>query len=295
MVGKATTAPAIGVSPPSLGYVGELPTDRAVASRLDRPTRVGRGGADGTDHAPVSRPTAENLASIPAELGLAPVGLVARGRQGRPEDQGQATQQKADQSPGLYGASTTDPATWGTFEWCVAALATALEEWERGSRRTAGSLGLVFTRHDPFVGLTSITRGRDHRDHCSLSASPCCSRSPAIPRLLPALQGCISLYKEPCPRTAAKKGSIEVYSGAFFTMTGWHLGRDPWHGGTPAVSALGAAHTAGLWGPTPPQPQVAVSPSPTLDDDTLLSKARSLRNSAKFIRLWAGDTLYAWG
>jgi primase-polymerase (primpol)-like protein len=81
-----------------------------------------------------------------------------------------------------------------------------------------------------------------------------------------------------------------MYSaGRFFTMTGWHLDETP---GTvePRQSPLSALHTAVFGAPTPPQPPGRRAPSPTLDDATLLSKARSARNSAKFIRLWAGDT-----
>ena len=55
----------------------------------------------------------------------------------------------------LRNADTTDPATWGTFDQCVAALSVALEGWqeENPCAYRGGGLGFVFTSDDPYTGV----------------------------------------------------------------------------------------------------------------------------------------------
>lgn len=50
-------------------------------------------------------------------------------------------------------ASSTDPHTWSTYQRCVDALDTALEQWELDSPGAyrGGGIGYVFTVDDPYL------------------------------------------------------------------------------------------------------------------------------------------------
>src|SRR5215216_4397870 len=78
------------------------------------------------------------------------------------EETGEAKLTKMPIDPqALTRASTTDPTTWGAFDWCVAALPVALEGWAQDdalSGYKGGGLGYVFTTDDPYTGVDL--------DHC---------------------------------------------------------------------------------------------------------------------------------
>ena len=75
-------------------------------------------------------PTAADLDRIPADLKARPQWVLWRGEDRIDPQTGGVKLNKIPIDPQtLRNADTTDPATWGTFERCVAALPVALEEW----------------------------------------------------------------------------------------------------------------------------------------------------------------------
>src|SRR5215471_2652999 len=98
-------------------------------------------------------PTSDNLEAIPAVLKARRQWVLWRAypRANQPD--------KIDKRPmnpyDLTNASTTDALTWGSYADCVAALGTALEEWERDTSTPylGGGIGYVTTQDDPYVGV----------------------------------------------------------------------------------------------------------------------------------------------
>lgn len=225
-------------------------------------------------------PTPEDLDHIPAELKARPQRVLWRG-----------TDRLDPQT--LRNADTTDPATWGTFDQCVAALPIALEEWEQDgpSAYRGGGLGFVFAAADPYAGV-DLDHYRDvdtgavadwAQAHVDALAS--------YTEVTPSGTGLHTLVQGALPPKGRKKGAVEMYDYArFFTMTGWHLA------GTSCPiearqDALTACHAA-IFGPQQSacqdsSAQAASAPLP--DDAVLLDKARQAKNGDKFAPLWSGD------
>ncbi len=171
-------------------------------------------------------------------------------------------------------ASTTDPATWGTFE-------QALGRYRKGK---LDGVGFVFDAADPFSGIDL--------DDC---------RDPAGGALQPwakAIVAEMNSYTEVSPSGTGvkvwvrgkvpaggptRKGGIEVYSQArYFTVTGERLG------GTPAgvegrQEQLLRLH-ARVFAEAAPE-RAAAAPA----DEDLIRRAMTAKNGEGFARLWNGD------
>lgn len=107
------------------------------------------------------------------------------------------------------GASSTNPADWGTF--------AQVESIIRASSKYDG-IGFVFTAHDPYIGIDLDNKKND----------------PAIRDEICALAGRFASYREYSPSRTGyhivmrgsipaplKRGTIEIYNAArYFTMTG---------------------------------------------------------------------------
>jgi hypothetical protein len=170
-------------------------------------------------------------------------------------------------------ASTTDPATWTTFESVVAADGF-------------DGIGFVFTEDDPYCGVDL--------DRCS---DPLAGLDPDAAELVAALDS----YTEESPSGYGvhvivrarldggrrRAAGIEMYDrGRYFTVTGWRIN------GTPATIEERQTELDELRARLMPEPVPSASRSPEpveLDDVDLLERAFAARNGADFQRLYEGD------
>ena len=121
----------------------------------------------------------------------------------------------------LRKASSTDPHTWTTYAYSVAALPVALEDWqaEDPEHYRGGGLGFVFTAEDPYCGIDL--------DHVIDTTG-------TMQAWAAHLRGVFQTYTEVSPNGTGvhllgrgtlgqghKRGAVECYDrGRFFTMTG---------------------------------------------------------------------------
>ncbi len=183
-------------------------------------------------------------------------------------------------------ASSTDPATWGTFKQAVAA-------WQRCP--DVEGVGFVFTPADPFAGIDL--------DKCIDVAS-----GRTKPWALPIVRQ-LDSYAETSPsgtgvkvfvrarkkgrrcKTSYEDGAVEMYDrGRFFTVTGMRF---------PGVSAdiedrqaqYDAVYELAFGRPAPPSPTTSSQSDGNqvlLEDYEIVHLAMKSRSGAKFAALWAG-------
>gem|GEM_PF-51651 len=187
-------------------------------------------------------PTAEQLALIPAVLKLRRQWVLWRGEE-KPNDPTKLNKIPMNPSD-LSHASSTDALTWGTFADCVAALPTALEEWEHrdptGYR--GGGLGYVTTQDDPYVGVDLDHCVNDTTGAIAAWATTYVERLASYTEITPSTTGLRIWVQASLPPGHNRKGDIEMYStGRFFTVTGWHLPE------TPATIEARQKPLQGLW------------------------------------------------
>lgn len=176
-------------------------------------------------------------------------------------------------------ASTTDPATWTSFENAVRAL--------RSSSWFAG-VGFVFTERDPFVGVDLDHAVRDDG-----------TREPWATQIVEALNsytersvsgsGLHVIVKGAVPSGGNRRGSVEMYDrGRFFVVTGDVIA------GTPRTIEersieIGAVHATFVARPEPERrPHLRVV-GPVDDDLALLRQMFNARNGEQIAQLWHGN------
>ena len=230
----------------------------------------------------IRRPTEPNFDGIPEELRTLPQWVLwhkeTRG--------GKSTKVPVQAKDTLRRASSTDPATWATFE----EAREAFEAWREHGR--ADGIGFVFTREAGIVGIDF--------DHCrdretgewdadvlklALAVGSYTEVSPSGDGLHVFTFGSI-------PGNRNRRGNVEIYEhGRFFTVTGSHLDGTP-----PAVKKAAPGSIEALYatiaGGADPTPAPAAPParSETPTDTDVLERCRAAKNSEKFERLWRGDT-----
>lgn len=168
-------------------------------------------------------------------------------------------------------ASSTDPATWTSFDVAVAA---------------SSMIGFVFTRDDPFAGV-DLDKCRDATTgDIEPWALDIVDRIDSYTELSPSATGLHIICRGDVPR-GVKRGRVEIYSnGRYFTFTGRHLP------GTPSTieqrdDALMALQNA----IAPPAEQSIALPPPTpvsLADIDLVKRARRFANGSRFSALFDG-------
>jgi primase-polymerase (primpol)-like protein len=179
-------------------------------------------------------------------------------------------------------ASSTNPATWGTYEQALSAAQT----------KGFHGIGYVFSPQDDYAGV-DLDNCRDRETgEIEPWARANIDRLQSYTEKSPSEAGLHILVKGKVPTGGNKKCKVEMYShGRYFTMTGHHLE------GTPTTiearqTELEALHKA-VFG-THEKPVAATNrPTPTplrLTDFALIDKAKLARNGKKFARLWGGDT-----
>jgi putative DNA primase/helicase len=182
-------------------------------------------------------------------------------------------------------ASTTNPATWSTFE----------EARARSSREGVDGLGFVFNGN--FIGIDVDNAIDPATQTLKLWAKKIVASVHTYAELSPSKTGAHLISAGCLPdgwrglNRAYEDGKVEIYSsGRFFTMTGCHIEDTPCkpEDRRNEVNELyrrvsGATNTAAS------QRHPTFGPAALTDDD-LIEKAKAAKNGAKFSRLWSGDT-----
>ncbi len=179
-------------------------------------------------------------------------------------------------------ASTTNPATWGTFDDARASV-------ERGDY---DGIGFVFTTDDPYAGI-DLDHCRDPQTgHLKQWAKQITEDIPGYWEVSPRREGVKAIVKAVMQITSRHKTpSVEMYDqGRYFTLTG-HLVPD-----TASVIMERQAEFDALYRETFPEvkakrkdPKADVTGA-TIDDRSIIERAMAASNGTKFTRLWNGDT-----
>jgi len=216
------------------------------------------------------------------------------------ERNGKQTKIPIDPATGQY-ASSTDEATWGSFEEAV----------EYADTGAAAGVGFVFTDDDPFVGV-DIDECRDpETGHPEQQAATIIGDLDSYTEVSPSGTGYHVLVRGELPAGRNRHGSIELYETArYFTVTGDRLaGQQVIQERTEELAAIHADHvgqqtsdiqrslfddkrtTSGTLDGAATQTGEQNQPPAgrTLTDDDLLEKARGAANGEKFSALWRGD------
>jgi primase-polymerase (primpol)-like protein len=206
---------------------------------------------------------------------------------------GKATKVPVEPGASEY-ASTIDPETWRSFD-------VAREH----AVATGCGVGFVFTAIDRFVGVDLDDCRDPDSGALSEQATAIIEDLDSYTEVSPSGTGVHVLAVGTLPEGRSRHGCVEMYDNArFFTVTG---DRVP---DTPATiarrsEALTAVHEeyvqpeeTGDEAETSEPSATTVSDASTLDasdgtvldDETLLEKAKTAANGAKFQRLWRGST-----
>ena len=217
-------------------------------------------------------PRPEDGQVLPAELRERPqwVGWRLRQRASAPKP----TKQPLNPRDGEL-ASTTDPATWGTFEEALKCPGTA-------------GVGFVFTRDDPYVGIDLDGCRNPETGALEKWAADIVAQLASYTEVSPSGTGVHVIVRGSLPGTRRRKGPIEMYAeGRYFTMTG------KWLADTPQEIAERTAELNALHeGVFEENAAADDRPKPIharLTDDELVRRAQSAANGAKFMALWSGD------
>lgn len=176
-------------------------------------------------------------------------------------------------------ASSTGPATWGTFT----------QARERAGTIQGGGIGFVFAADDPYAGV-DLDGCRDPATGAIADwARPIIRDLDSYTEVSPSGRGVHIIVRGRVPPDRNRAGPIEMYSaGRYFTMTGHPLD------GTPAPiadrqDALSALHGR-IFPAKPPSPAPAAAAPLDVTDDALIERAMAAANGWQFRALWAGDT-----
>ena len=212
-----------------------------------------------------------NAGAIPLELRERPQWVCWK----REERDGKGTKvpYRAD---GVGRASSTDPATWASFELALAAAETL---------PAADGIGYVFSLNDPFVGVDlDADLGEADRGAIMLTLDSYAETSVSGNGVHVLVRASLNGY----PRN--RRGPIEVYdAGRYFVVTGEHVV------GTPTRIEERQAELEDVLARFLPEPERTIrlpeAPQPLeLDDHELIERAMGARNGAKFKALWRGET-----
>jgi putative DNA primase/helicase len=198
-----------------------------------------------------------------------------------------ADRQQWDKPPlnahGGNAASSTNPATWSTFDRAMASYAIGRYD----------GIGLVIRPRNGLVGIDLDHCRHPDTGEVEVWALEIVHAIDSYTEMSPSGTGLRLWVRGTLPPGGRKQGQIEMYiDGRYLTVTGHHLPE------TPTTierrqEAINALHTQ-VFGPrASSRTTMAAVPidgeRPQLDDDELLAKALGARNGEKFARLWSGD------
>jgi putative DNA primase/helicase len=183
-------------------------------------------------------------------------------------------------------ASTTDPATWSSFEEARAAFETGAGD----------GIGFVFTADDPYAGV-DLDDCFDELGRFDPAGAAIVRRLDSYTELSPSGRGVHVIVRGRLDGSRHRtgetpwRGKLEVYDQTrFFTISGQRLS-----GASTTIEPRQAELEAVLAHHLPPPTATATTTPPpapdvlALDDEQLLAKARRSRNGAHFQQLWTGD------
>jgi hypothetical protein len=180
-------------------------------------------------------------------------------------------------------ASSTDPATWGTFE-------VALDYYRRYG---LAGVGFVFSPEDPYCGVDLD----DCRDRGTKELQPWAREIldglGSYTEVSPSGTGVKVFLRGKVPPGGFRKGAVEMYhQDRYFAVTGRRLAKYPARV-LKRQRALTELHAQVFAAPEKQKPPSAVPSADgrahTLSDDEIIRMAGEAKNGAKFKRLWAGD------
>lgn len=177
-------------------------------------------------------------------------------------------------------ASSTDAATWGSFE-------QALSAYKCGGY---DGLGFVVTENDDLVGV-DLDHCIDERGTLTDEAQNIVPRLNSYTEHTPSGTGLRVWVKGKLPPIGNRRGHVEMYEdGRYFTVTGRHYGATPLAVEDRADDLL-AVHAQYVARPKREyQPPAEVPPDAALRDDEVKERALKAANGPKFGRLYAGYT-----
>ena len=204
---------------------------------------------------------------------------------------GTETKIPLDPANGKY-ASTTDAATWSTFDTALEAVRTP----------DVAGIGFVFTDIDPYVGIDLDDCRVSETGTLAEPAASICAQLDSYTEVSPSGTGVHVIVRGRLPDGARRCGTVEMYdTSRFFTMTGVRLAAMP-ATVCERTAALRAVHQAHVASTEDKATRETAGTQPSarlerpqflrdeLDDDTLLTKAQRAANGEKFTRLWRGST-----
>ena len=224
------------------------------------------------------------LAGVPRELRELPQWVLWRVEQRN----GKETKPPYQVAHPARKASSTDPATWATFDDAYTAF----------MRGAGDGVGFVFTPGDPYAGVDLDKCLRD--GELDAAARPVVERLHSYTECSPSGDGLHVIGKGEVGggRRTGKtpwEGELELYDrDRFFTMTGRRYDDAPTK--VLELVELDALRAELMPDTTPTAPTVADTPAvrgmvlERLDDRELLERAFAAGNGAKFRALWQGDT-----
>lgn len=177
-------------------------------------------------------------------------------------------------------ASSTDPATWTSFE-------TAFKRLDEDT--TLDGIGYVFAEDDPYVGVDLDNCIEPETGAIANWAVQLIEELDSYTEFSPSGKGFHILIRGKLPPTGRRKGPIEMYeSGRYFTVTGDHLPDSPKDikDRAEAIKAIHKRIFAERIETTPP-PRETVPIA--LDDRALIERACKAKNGTNFEALWRGQ------
>jgi len=176
----------------------------------------------------------------------------------------------------LRPASSTDPATWGTFE--------QVQE----VRAQADGIGFVFTANDPFVGI-DLDDCITEQGEIAPWASEIVEALDSYTERTPSGRGLHIIVRAELRGPRRREGSFEVYdSGRYFTVTGERIGeREAVEDRREQLDVIYAR----MFPPEPERASRASTGAGIVDasDHELLERAFRARNGAKLEALFRGE------
>jgi primase-polymerase (primpol)-like protein len=173
-------------------------------------------------------------------------------------------------------ASTTDSATWGSYE-----DAETARSWATG-------VGFVFSADDPYCGV-DLDACRDPKTGLlAVEAAAIVQRLDSYCEWSQSGLGVHVILKAVLPGDRRRRGSVEIYDrGRYFCMTSRHVA------GTPAMitarqDALVALYER-LFPRSPAVRPARITVRPLPGDRQLIERGLAARNGARFASLWAGE------
>jgi len=181
-----------------------------------------------------------------------------------------------------HEASSTDPATWGTYAQAQQRAATIRD----------GGIGYVFSADDDYTGIDLDGCRDPQTGEIAMWAQEIVNQVDTYFEISPSGEGVHGIAKADKPGNRCKVTKphvIEVYDrDRYFTMTGDHLD------GTPETIESRQDEVEALYRRLFPEvaPKRPAAPRGTisLDDSELIEKAMAARNGPTFAALWGGDT-----